>query len=221
MSDSTASMYDSKAPHLPGVGSQLLLGLQSLYFSKSCSCGLEKSCKSSPESGCFLEKCSVSRSLRKNSRVSSLTCFSSTSCGVGQKFRPLESSEVSDSDRGTLEVLSTGQISGISNCLSPAMTFLRLKRLERGLQDLLTWASDRVFLVCGTLSQRNFFSRVFLRSVVRAILYVLIILWASSKSAWDMLSLREDSWDEISFSYCRILWLSQERQSDMSCFEHL
>lgn len=102
MSDSTASIYDSKAPHLPGAGSQLLLGLYSLWFSRSCKEVWALSPTSELES--FLEKCSFSLSLRKNALVSSLTALSFTSRGVGQKLRPLESSDVSDSVRDARNV---------------------------------------------------------------------------------------------------------------------
>lgn len=170
MSDSTASIYDSKAPHLPGAGSQLLLGLYSLWFSRSCKEVWALSPKSELES--FLEKCSFSLSLRKNALVSSLTALSFTSRGVGQTLRPLESSDVSDSVRDTLETFSTGQSLALEFYPSVVGNAFRTKRLERGalvfFRDTLVMLFVLLLDFKLTLSRTNFFSCVFCKFLVRA-----------------------------------------------------
>lgn len=71
MSDSTASIYDSSFSHLPGAGSQVLLGRYNLCSSKLCK-GVGGS-YARPLMDFFQGKCSFSFSLPKNVLVSSLT----------------------------------------------------------------------------------------------------------------------------------------------------
>jgi hypothetical protein len=115
--------------------------------------------------GVFAGEMLLSRSRRKNALVSSLNCRSLTSLEVGQKLRPIESSEISEPERVTLETFKIGHMLVL---LSPAAAVpLRLKRRERVLLMLgegrSTWFLWASFVLSGIPLRRNFFFCVFRR----------------------------------------------------------